>query len=125
MRDTHSANLARASLEALLSVAQVGSSGGTVAAAMVQSSSTLEPLEEKIADPGQHDVSDSASQVARELFVSGTKRASAAMAGSQEGCSSQEADLGSALSMESDSKSVAEVIGGLIKGLPPEEGPEF
>ena len=66
--------------------------------------------------------------MARELFVSGIKRASAAMAGSQEGFSSQEAGLGSALSMESDSKSAAdaaEVIGGLIKGLPPEEGPDF
>ena len=90
-----------------------------------QSSSILEPPEEKTADSGQHDVSGSASQVARELFVSGTKRASCVMAGSQEGCSSQEADLSSALSMESDSKSAAEVVDGLIKGLPPEEGPDF
>ena len=122
MRDTHSANLARASLEALPSVAQVGSSGGPVAAAMAQSSSTLEPLEEKISDPGQHDVSNSARQVARELFVSGIKRASAVMAGSR---SSQEADLASTLSMESAPKSAAEVIDGLIEGLPPEECPDF
>ena len=122
VHDTHSANLARASLEALPSVAQVGSGGGPVAAAMAQSSSTLEPLEEKISDPGQHDVTNSAGQVARELFVSGIKRANAVMTGSR---SSQEADLASTPSMESAPKSAAEVIDGLIEGLPPEECPDF
>ena len=125
VRDTHSANFSGASPGALSSVAQFESSGCPAAAALVRSSSILEPPEDKTADLGQHDASGSASQVARELFVSGTKRERAAMAGSPEGCSSQEAHLGSAISMESDSRSAAEVVGGLIKGLPPEEGPGF